>query len=344
MVQFFIPHDMHVVYIMETAPAKHRARIYSVIKFVANMGVMLIPVLRRVLMTDASEWRNVYIIPAVIGLVSSFVALLMARETDAFIDARLRYLKLSQEERDALEKEHKGSQAQGGLGVALKFAFSHKQLRWLYICSALVNVGFLMTMEYQVIMTYGYAQNFLQHGLFGAIEDAVNAASVGVVTDAIFFFTIGSACAQVIMGFVSDGIGRKASAITMVALCLSSFVGFYTGANLAWSPMIVGFLCGACVGSYYSTNDILIMMIGESSPTNLRTSTISAQYIVTAAGVFTAYGVGLPLITTLGNTMIGFVVLCMAVPGFIAALIALCAKTQDTKGVDMDTVTGCEWD
>ena len=344
MVQFFIPHDMHVVYIMETAPAKYRARMYSVIKFIANMGVMLIPVLRRVLMTDSSQWRNIYIIPAIIGLISSFVALLTARETDAFIDARLRFLRMSEEERRTMEKEKRTENAQGGLGVALKFAFSHKQLRWLYICSALVNVGFLMTMEYQVIMTYGYAQNFLKQGLFQTIEEAVNAASVGVVTDAIFFFTIGSACAQVIMGFVSDGIGRKASAITMVTLCLSSFVGFFLGASLAWSPMVVGFLCGACVGSYYSTNDILIMMIGESSPTNLRTSTISAQYIITAAGVFTAYGVGLPLITILGNTMIGAVVLCMAVPGFVVALIALCSKTHDTKGVDMDTVTGCEWD
>lgn len=344
MVQFFIPHDMHVVYIIETAPAKYRARMYSVIKFVANMGVMLIPVLRRVLMTDASEWRNVFIIPAILGLVSSFIALLTARETDAFIEARLRYLKMSPEERAGLEKESKVSQAQGGLGNALKFAFSHKQLRWLYICSALVNMGILMTLDYQVIMTYGYAQNFLHQGLFQTIEEALNAASIGVVTDAIFFFTIGSACAQVIMGFVSDGMGRKASAITMVAICLSSFLGFFIGANLAWSPIVVGLLCGACVGSYYSTNDILIMMIGESSPTNLRTSTISAQYIVTAAGVFLAYGVGLPLITTLGNGMIGVVVLCMAVPGFVAALIALCSKTHDTKGVDMDTVTGCEWD
>ena len=29
LVQFFIPHDMHVVYIMESSPSKHRARIYS---------------------------------------------------------------------------------------------------------------------------------------------------------------------------------------------------------------------------------------------------------------------------------------------------------------------------
>lgn len=39
MVQFFIPHDMHVVYIMESSPTKSRARIYSSIKFFANMGV-----------------------------------------------------------------------------------------------------------------------------------------------------------------------------------------------------------------------------------------------------------------------------------------------------------------
>jgi hypothetical protein len=101
MIQFFIPHDMHVVYIMETAPARLRARMYSCIKFVANMGVMLVPVLRRMLMQEASQWRQVYLIPATVGLVCSFIALLTARETDAFIDARLRYLKMSEQERNA---------------------------------------------------------------------------------------------------------------------------------------------------------------------------------------------------------------------------------------------------
>jgi MFS family permease len=56
LIQFFIPHDMHVVYIMESSPAKHRARIYSTIKFFANMSVMLVPVLRRYLMSTAAEW------------------------------------------------------------------------------------------------------------------------------------------------------------------------------------------------------------------------------------------------------------------------------------------------
>ena len=91
-------------------------------------------------------------------------------------------------------------------------------------------------------------------------------------------------------------------------------------------------------------NDIIIIMIGESSPTNLRSSTISAQFVVTAAGVIYSYGLGLPLTTALGNTMIGTVVLCMSLPGFVLALLALFTKTHDTTGINMDTVTGCEWD
>jgi hypothetical protein len=38
---------------------------------------------------------------------------------------------------------------------------------------------------------------------------------------------------------------------------------------------------------------------------------------------------------------IGFALL---VPGFIAGLILLVKKTNETKGIDMDTVTGTEWD
>ena len=344
LIQFFIPHDMHVVYIMEFAPEKHRARVYSCIKFFANMGVMLIPLLRRMLMKEASEWRNVFMIPAIIGLVCSFIALISARETDAFINSRLRYLKMTDTEREALEKEKNAETAQGGVVNALKFAFSHKQIKWLYITSAFVNIGLLLVLQYQVILNYGYAEHFVKIGQYLTLDEAVNAASVGVVTTALFFFAIGSAVAQVLMGFICDGIGRKAAAISMASLCVVSLLGFFFGANLGWNPIIVGLLCGASVGSFYATNDILIMMIGESSPTNLRSSTISTQYVVTAAGVVVSYGVGLPLLTILGNSAAGWIVLGLTVPGFIVALTLLCTKTHDTTGINMDTVTGSEWD
>lgn len=344
MIQFFIPHDMHVVYIMETAPAKLRARMYSCIKFVANMGVMLVPVLRRMLMHTPQQWRAVYLIPAIVGLVCSFIALLTARETDAFIDSRLRYLKMTDEERAAEKAASSGSNAQGGLIHALRFALKHKQLRWLYISATLANLGMILTIDYQVIMSYGYASYYLNSGAYATMEAAINAVSVNIITTALFAFTIGSAVAQVIMGFLCDGPGRKPAAIVMASLCVASFLGYYIGSNLGLSPLLVGFLCGSTIGSYYSTNDVLIMMIGESAPTNLRASAIAAQYIVVGIGFGITYLVAIPLATKLGNAAVGLVALCFLVPGFIGALIALWRKTADTKGLNLDTVTGCEWD
>ena len=342
LVQFFIPHDMHVVYIMESSPSKHRARIYSIIKFFANMSVMLIPLLRKLLMSEASEWRMVFFIPAVVGLITSLIALLAARETDTFIDSRLTYLRKTEEE---IAEEKKVENAQGGLIPALKFAMKHKQLRWLYITSAFINVGFIATLNYQVILSYGYAQNFVENGLFKALGDEVmNAVSTGPVTTALFMFPVGCAFAQVIMGFISDSKGRKTAAVVTAFDCLLSFILFTSGSRLAWEPYLVGFLCGAFIGSYYTTNDVLIMMIGESSPTNLRSSTMSAQFIVTALGVVVSYGVSLPLVTILGNASMGTVCFSLLVPGFILSLFLLLKKTHETKGIDMDTVTGCEWD
>ena len=342
LVQFFIPHDMHVVYIMESSPSKHRARVYSSIKFVANMSVMLIPFLRRMLMENASEWRNVYFIPAIVGVVTCFIALVTARETDSFIDSRLRYLRMTDEEREAEKAKADAANAQGGLIPALKFAMKHNQLRWLYITSAIANLGFIGTINYQVIMTYGYAGGMAAGGEI--TESILNAVSTGVVTQALFMFPVGCAVSQVIMGFISDSKGRKPAAITTAINCLVAFVTFTLGASLDWNAYLVGFLCGASIGSYYSTNDVLIMMIGESAPTNLRSSAMSAQYIVTAAGVAVSYIISLPIMTIVGNSVTGIVSLALLVPGFIGAFFALVRKTNETKGIDMDTVTGCEWD
>lgn len=344
MVQFFIPHDMHVVYIMESSTPKQRARTYAVIKFIANMGVMLIPLMRKVMMDNASEWRNVFLVPAIVGLVGSFIALILARETDSFIDSRLRYLNMTEAEREEEKRRKASENAQGGLIHALKFALKHKQLRWLYITSAILNLGFIATIDYQAIMSYGYAQNLMESGLFADLGKAVESVSTGVITDALFLFPVGSAVAQVIMGFISDIKGRKTAAIVTAVNCLISFILFSVGSTFAWTPYLVGFMCGACVGSYYSTNDVIIMMIGESSPTNLRSSTMSAQFIVTGLGVVVSYAVSLPLSAIFGNTIIGIVAFCLLVPGFILGLISLWLKCHETKGIDMETVKGTEWD
>jgi len=97
---FFVPHDMQVVYITESAPPRHRAKIYSLVKGVATFGIMLVPLFRRMFMTSASEWRMVYLVPAIMGVAASLIALFSLRETDAFIESRLKYLNMTDEEKD----------------------------------------------------------------------------------------------------------------------------------------------------------------------------------------------------------------------------------------------------
>ena len=341
LIMFFIPHDMHVVYIMESAPSKSRAITYSVIKFFANMSVMLVPLLRDWLTDDASQWRRVYLIPAIVGIVVSLIALLCARETDAFIESRIRYLSMTEEELEK-EKERKSAQdSQGGVIDALKFGFKHKQLRWIFICFALAGIGVIGSLNYQAILTHGYAMSI--HG--SNTKEFLDIVSENQVDLALLLYPFGMAISQVVMGFISDKIGRKAAAITVAANCVISFLVFFLGARFNFlTPQIIGFFCGAFVGSYYSTNDVLIMMASESAPTNLRSSATAAQTVVGFAGYAFAFILNMVLALIFGDGIIGTVALCLLVPSFAITLYALIRKTHDTKGIDLDSVRGDEWD
>ncbi len=341
MILFFVPHDMHVVYIMESAPSKSRAITYSVVKFFANMAVMLVPLLRRWVMASADEWRNVYFIPAVVGIVVSLIALLCARETDAFIDSRIRYLKMTEEELQAEKLKKSAQDSQGGVIDALKFGFSHKQLRWVFICFALAGIGVIGSMNYQAILTHGYAQS-----IYGSnAKEFLDLVSVKEVSQALILYPIGMALSQVIMGFISDKKGRKAAAITVASNCVVSFIIFAWGARMNFlTPEIIGFFCGTFVGSYYSTNDVLIMMASESAPTNLRSSATAAQTVVGFAGYAVGFLTNMVLALIFGDGIIGTVALCLLVPSFVVTIYALIKKTHDTKGIDLDKVTGTEWD
>ncbi len=341
LIMFFIPHDMHVVYIMEASPAKSRAITYSVVKFFANMSVLLVPLLRSWLMETAGQWRRVYLIPAIIGIVVSLIALLCTKKTDTFIDSRIRYLSMTEEELEAEKLKKSAQDSQGGVIDALKFGLKHKQLRWIYICFALAGIGVIGSMNYQAILTHGYAMSI--HG--SNAKEFLDLVSVNEVNRAVALYPIGMALSQVIMGFISDKKGRKAAAITVAANCVISFVIFSLGARYNYlTPAIVGFFCGAFVGSYYSTNDVLIMMASESAPTNLRSSATAAQTVVGFVGYAVAYLLNMVLALIFGDGIIGTVALCLLVPSFVITLIALVKKTHDTRGIDLDTVRGDEWD
>ena len=82
---FMVSHDMQCVYILECSDEKSRARNYAIVKAVAILGTLLVPLLRATLMQNVSErWHVVYLVPAIIGFVMSLFALLLLRKQTHF--------------------------------------------------------------------------------------------------------------------------------------------------------------------------------------------------------------------------------------------------------------------
>ena len=335
--QFFITHDMQVVYIMESAPDKHRAKIYSSIKCVAMLGVTLIPLLRKTMMHSTSEWRNVFLVPALLGIAVSATAIFLAKETDAFNIARINELRGT-----AKDVEEKSSG--GGIINALKFGFRHKQTKWLFLALVFCETGFIFTLDYQSIMTFGFVDNAMAQGLFTNIEAASESILMNEITTALFFYPIGCAISQLIPGFISDKKGRRYSAIAMSASAVVLFLGFWLGAEKGLPPQIVGFLCGGSVGTFWANIDTISLMEGESTPTELRSSMLSAIYLPLGLGIGFSFGMSFLFMQLFSEQAIGIISLCLTVPGLLADFFILSLKVKETAGVDLKEIDGSEYD
>ena len=100
-ISFFMGHDIQIIYVLEEAPDRHRAKIYSFLKSFGILGVILIPALRDALMgDDATKWRDIFLVPSLIGFVAVALVLLLAKDTKVFINERIAYLSRPYEERE----------------------------------------------------------------------------------------------------------------------------------------------------------------------------------------------------------------------------------------------------
>lgn len=340
--QFFIPNDMQAVYLQECAPPEHRGKMFSSAKFIATMGMLLIPLLRKAFIpgNDMSNWRGIYYVPGIIAIVTGIISAFLIRESDAFVDTRLRQLKMTDEEKAAAKEKKQDVTSQGGLVKAFKFCFSHKQIVWLLIAGCLLKSGGNITSNYESIMTLGYAQQYLDAGMD---LTAARAEAATLVTQALMLFSVGSAFAQLIPGFIADKFGRKASVTTMSILTVACYLVFYIGANNAMNPYIVGLFCGAAVGAFWATGDMAQLMVSESVPTNVRVSVNTIFPLLANLGRMLAMIVLMVVTNILGDSSIGLTTLISTIPLMVIGILSL-TKVKDTKGVDMGAIRGDEFD
>ncbi len=107
--------------------------------------------------------------------------------------------------------------------------------------------------------------------------------------------------------------------------------------------MILGALVGIFTAFLWGTNDLIFIILPtESTPTNIRASVLGTLSLVFSLGYMLS---GIIIATLLGFVgTISTACLTMAVLFVPAVLIIIAFKLKETKGNDLETITGAEWD
>ncbi|MBO5896675.1 MAG: MFS transporter [Clostridia bacterium] len=202
-ISFFMGHDIQIIYILEEAPHKHRAKLYSFLKGFGFLGVILIPTLRDILMgDDATKWREIFLVPALIGFVAVLLVILLAKDTKVFVSERIEYLSRPLEERvreKELKKQQKEAQRnQSGVFNGVKYIFSNKDTKMLIISHIIFDSAM------PAIALY--------------FESSMHRAGMSTadITKALFMVPVIYATVTLLSGFIADKLGRKVTVTAAV--------------------------------------------------------------------------------------------------------------------------------
>ena len=325
-INFVVPNDVQVLYIMESVDAKHRAKYCNIAKAFAILGISSIGVLRTIFINEAnpSSWRLIFLIPVILAAFVGTMSVFFVRETPVFLNKRIRYLSASEDERkhQAAQENAKAMEQKGGVGSAIRFIFKNKQLRYLAICAILFSFTSVAT---------SYNNNIMVGG--GMSESQISTA--------IIVYPVVYAILTAVSGFYSDNKGRRTTCLTFGTLSMACLILFVLATKFVHNGVLVGLLYGGFVGGLWSTGDTLLLTLPqESAPTNLRASVVGVFTLTLVIGLVGVFGVAIAY-----NFFRDYGWLCFlcAVPFMAVSLLLLKTKVHETRGVNLDAVTGQEW-
>lgn len=321
-ISFFMGHDIQIIYILEEAPDRHRAKIYSFLKSFGILGVILIPTLRDLLMgDDATRWREIFLVPAVIGFTAVILVILFAKDTKVFISERSAYLSRPFEERQAekeLKKKQKEAQRnQSGVFNGVKYIFANKDTKSLIISHIIFDSAM------PAIALY--------------FESAMHKVGMSTsdITKALFMVPVIYAAITFLSGFIADKFGRKATVTGFSITCIVGYSLFVAGILLGWNPYLIGSFAGLYQGSYWIGRDYMNVMMTEKVPTDIRASVVGAEGLLVIIGLAVGY---LCAVVGMIKFPIWWVCLAISVVAVGIAAIMFTAKVKETKGVNLDTI------
>ncbi len=329
MIFFFIAHDLQVVYIQESAPAKYRATIYAVTKGIGTIGLVAVPLLRRVFVDqNASTWKSIYLIPGIAAVGVAALAFLFTRESKVFLEQRVNFLKEPYEkrypEKKKLTKEEKkeARKKAGKSGVfrAIRYLFNNnKDLRMTVIAIIVFAIGMMgITGNINVIMATGMTET--------------------EITNAQTVYSFGYALIVIVFGLVGDKFGRKTTVMVNGIMSVVSFLLFVFGVRNGWNSWFMGVLYSGFLGGYWTAQDYMVFMTSEKVPTKIRGSVLGALNLLQYIGI----GSGMMMLTIaevfIPDEWIGIACAISAIPGMIVALILIAIHSKETKGADFEAI------
>lgn len=321
-ISFFMGHDIQIIYILEEAPDRHRAKIYSFLKAFGILGVILIPTLRDMLMgDDPTKWRDIFLVPAVLGFIAVLLVILFAKDTKVFISERTAYLSRPFEERQAekeLQKKQKQAQRnQSGVFNGVKYIFSNKDTKSLIISHIIFDSAMpAIALYFESAM----------HGVGMSTSD---------ITKALFMVPVIYASITFLSGFIADKFGRKATVTGFSITCIVGYCLFVAGILLGWNPYLIGSFAGFYQGSYWIGRDYMNVMMTEKVPTDIRASVVGAEGLLVIIGLVVGYGAA---VLGMLKFPIWWVCLAISVVAVGVAAVMFATQVKETKGVSLDEI------
>lgn len=321
-ISFFFGHDIQIIYILEEAPDKYRAAIYSALKALGIFGVVCIPMLRNALMgDDATLWRRIFLVPAVAGIIAAAAVVIFTKDTKVFIRERTQYLsvpfEVRQEKRLREKEEKKAQRNQSGVFNAVKYIFSNKDTKRLIISHIVFDAAMPAVALY-------YESSMHIAGM-----------STSDITKSMFVLPIVYAVLTLFSGFIADTVGRKRLIAGASILSVTGFVLFVIGINNLWNPYLIGGFCGLYQGCYWIGRDYMNIMMTEKVPTDIRASVVGAEGLLVIIGMAVGY-----LLVIVGMLILPVWLACVvvAVPLVSVSAVLLVSGVKETKGVNLDAI------
>ncbi len=321
-ISFFMGHDIQIVYVLEEAPAKHRAKIYSFLKSFGILGVILIPTLRELIMgDDDTKWREIFLVPAIIGFIAVVCVLIFAKDTKVFINERTAYLSRPLAERQKekeLKKQQKQAQRnQAGVFNGVRYIFSNTDTKRLIISHIIFDSAMPAIALYFESMMHTAGM------------------SPSEVTKALFMVPVIYASITFLSGIIADKLGRKATVTGFSVTCIIGYILFVAGILLSWNPYLIGAFAGLYQGSYWIGRDYMNVMMTEKVPTDIRASVVGAEGLLVIIGLVIGYGLAIA-----GMVVFPLWWVCLAISVIAVGIAAVmfATKVNETKGVNLDSI------